>query len=81
MRIKHFFAFNIIIILSVLSGSAGASLRVLDGEHTVIYDIVNPRGVAFIPDYSNESFKQKVVNLDEFSKTRDSNVQNTPHGF
>jgi hypothetical protein len=41
---------------------------VLEGEHTVTYDIVNPRGVAFIPSYSNESFEQKVVNLDEFSK-------------
>jgi hypothetical protein len=52
----------------LLSVSAGASLKVLEGEHTVVYDIVNPRGVAFIPDYSNESFVQKVVNLDEFSK-------------
>lgn len=34
----------------------------------MVYDIVNPRGVAFIPDYSNESFEQKVENLDEFSK-------------
>lgn len=40
----------------------------LEGEHTVIYDIVNPRGVAFIPDYSNESFEQKVISQDEFSK-------------
>jgi hypothetical protein len=45
-----------------------AELRVLEGEHTVIYDVVNPRGVAFIPDYANESFEQKVTNLDEFSK-------------
>ncbi|HEY6011998.1 MAG TPA: transglutaminase domain-containing protein [Nitrospirota bacterium] len=47
---------------------ACAGLKVLEGEHTVIYDIVNPRGVAFIPDYSNESFEQKVINQDEFSK-------------
>jgi Transglutaminase-like superfamily/Carboxypeptidase regulatory-like domain len=47
---------------------AFAGLKVLEGEHTVIYDIVNPRGVAFIPDYKNESFEQKVTNLDEFSK-------------
>ena len=67
MRIKLLFFF-IIVFLPILSGSAGASLRVLDGEHTVVYDIVNPRGVAFIPDYSNESFTQKVINLDEFSK-------------
>jgi len=60
------------VILSLLflvcSGNAYAGLIALEGEHTVIYDIVNPRGVAFIPDYSNESFEQKVVNLDEFSK-------------
>jgi len=47
---------------------AEAVLKVLEGEHSVVYDIVNPRGVAFIPDYSNESFEQKVENLDEFSK-------------
>ena len=64
------------IVLSVLilglfiidPSGAFAGLKVLEGEHTVIYDIVNPRGVAFIPDYSNESFEQKVTNLDEFSK-------------
>ena len=43
-------------------------LKVLEGEHTVVYDIVNPRGVAFIPDYANESFEQKVLSQDEFSK-------------
>lgn len=48
--------------------NAAASLKILEGEHTVIYDIVNPRGVAFIPDYSNESFEQKVISRDEFSK-------------
>jgi len=47
---------------------AYAGLNVLEGEHTVTYDIVNPRGVAFIPDYANESFSQTVVTLDEFSK-------------
>jgi hypothetical protein len=45
-----------------------AGLKILEGEHTVVYDIVNPRGVAFIPDYSNESFTQKVIGQDEFSK-------------
>ena len=45
-----------------------AGLKILEGEHTVVYDIVNPRGVAFIPDYSNESFEQKVISQDEFSK-------------
>ena len=55
-------------MMTVYAGWAHAGLIVLEGEHTVIYDIVNPRGVAFIPNYSNESFEQKVVNLDEFSK-------------
>ncbi|HYA86594.1 MAG TPA: transglutaminase-like domain-containing protein, partial [Nitrospirota bacterium] len=55
------------LLLSHPSGAV-ADLKVLEGEHTVIYDVVNPRGVAFIPDYSNESFEQKVTNLDEFSK-------------
>ena len=55
-------------LLLVCSQNAFAGLKVLEGEHTVVYDIVNPRGVAFIPDYSNESFEQKVVSLDEFSK-------------
>jgi hypothetical protein len=45
-----------------------AELKILEGEHTVVYDIVNPRGVAFIPDYSNESFEQKIIGQDEFSK-------------
>ncbi len=53
-------------MLIPLRSSAG--LRVLEGEHTVVYDIVNPRGVAFIPDYADEAFEQKVVEQDEFSK-------------
>ncbi len=55
-------------ILQVCAQKTFAGLKVLEGEHTVVYDIVNPRGVAFIPDYSNESFDQKVASLDEFSK-------------
>jgi len=66
----HTLVLLIISSLWVLSApqNAFAGLKVLEGEHTVVYDIVNPRGVAFIPDYSNESFTQKVVALDEFSK-------------
>ena len=55
--------------LAVSLGSiANAGLKVLEGTHTVIYDIVNPRGVAFIPDYANESFEQKVISQDKYSK-------------
>src|SRR5512146_1457553 len=58
----------ILILLLSCSRGAEASLKILEGQHTVIYDIVNPRGVAFIPDYSNESFEQKIISQDEFSK-------------
>ena len=66
--VKYFYTLLFVIIL--LSGAriADAGLKVLEGEHTVVYDIVNPRGVAFIPDYANESFTQKVISQDEFSK-------------
>jgi hypothetical protein len=63
-----FFALILSVFLFCCAQNAFAGLKVLEGEHTVVYDIVNPRGVAFIPDYSNESFSQKVENLDEFSK-------------
>ncbi len=70
MGIKQPSVFVLIVcsFLFALAGSPDAGLRVLDGDHTVTYDIVNPRGVAFIPEYSDESFTQTVVNLDEFSK-------------
>lgn len=60
--------FLIVIGFFLTAVDAGANLKILDGEHTVVYDIVNPRGVAFIPDYSNESFEQKILSQDEFSK-------------
>ncbi len=65
---NHLISFILIFFLLLCSPSAFAGLKVLEGEHTVIYDIVNPCGVAFIPDYSNESFEQKVIGQDEFSK-------------
>jgi hypothetical protein len=64
---KYYFLLIVLFILIAPPGSR-AGLTVLEGEHTVIYDIVNPRGVAFIPDYTNESFVQKVLSQDEFSK-------------
>jgi hypothetical protein len=67
MLTNHFYALIFLFVLAP-AVNAEAGLKVLEGEHTVIYDIVNPRGVAFIPDYSNESFEQKVISQDEFSK-------------
>lgn len=63
-----FYSLVLAIIAVLTSQNAFAGLKILEGEHTVIYDIVNPRGVAFIPNYSNESFEQTVTNLDEYSK-------------
>ena len=47
---------------------ASAATKILTGRHTVIYDIVNPIGVEFLPNYSNNSYSQKVIQEDEFSK-------------
>jgi len=68
MPIRTIHVIILIILLVAAAGDAVAGLKILEGEHTVIYDIVNPRGVAFIPDYSNEAFTQKVIAQDEFSK-------------
>ncbi len=68
MKKPHYLIILVLFSSLVNPGSVSADLKILEGEHTVVYDIVNPRGVAFIPEYSNESFEQKVVNLDEFSK-------------
>jgi hypothetical protein len=45
-----------------------AATKILTGKHTVVYDIVNPIGVEFLPNYSNNSYSQKVLQSDEFSK-------------
>jgi hypothetical protein len=42
--------------------------KVLTGKHAIVYDIVNPTGVEFLPDYSNNSYRQKVLQQDEFSR-------------
>ena len=65
---KQYYPLLIVLLVLLSVASSHAGLKVLEGEHTVTYDIVNPRGVAFIPDYSNESFTQKVLSQDEFSK-------------
>ena len=45
-----------------------SATKVLAGKHTIVYDIVNPTGVEFLPNYSNSSYRQKVLEEDEFSK-------------
>jgi len=34
---------------------AFAATKILAGKHTIIYDIVNPLGVEFLPDYGDSS--------------------------
>ncbi len=54
---------------SLLGGTdATPASKVLTGKHAILYDIVNPTGVEFLPDYSNNSFSQKIIQQDEFSK-------------
>jgi len=45
-----------------------AASKVLAGKHAIVYDIVNPQGVEFLPHYRNSSYSQKVLQEDEFSK-------------
>jgi transglutaminase-like putative cysteine protease len=45
-----------------------SATKVLTGKHAIVYDIVNPTGVEFLPNYSNSSYSQKVLQEDEFSK-------------
>jgi len=45
-----------------------AATKVLSGKHAIVYDIVNPTGVEFLPNYTNNSYSQKVLQEDEFSK-------------
>ncbi len=42
--------------------------KVLTGGHVVVYDIVNPLGVEYLPNYSNNSYRQEILMEDEFSK-------------
>jgi len=53
---------------SLGSGAALADTKILSGKHTIVYDIVNPLGVEFLPNYANNSYSQKVLQQDEFSK-------------
>lgn len=60
--------FSLSLGVAAWSGSGWADTRVLSGKHTVVYDIVNPLGVEFLPEYANSSYSQKVIQEDEFSK-------------
>jgi len=46
----------------------GAETVLLSGSHTVTYDIINPRGLKNLPEYSNQSYSQKIISGDRVSK-------------
>ena len=65
------FAFFILVVSAIIMishCSIEAKTKVLKGKHLVIYDIVNPLGVEYLPNYSNNSYQQKILTEDEFSK-------------
>ncbi|UCD84383.1 MAG: transglutaminase domain-containing protein [Deltaproteobacteria bacterium] len=47
---------------------AEAATKLLRGVHSITYDIINPKGLCSIPNYSNDGFEQKVIAEDSFSK-------------
>jgi hypothetical protein len=65
-RIGGFLA-GAILLCGWISPALSAT-KVLTGKHSMVYDIVNPTGVEFLPNYSNNSYSQKVLQEDEFSK-------------
>ncbi len=47
---------------------AEAATKLLQGVHSITYDIINPKGLCSIPNYSNNGFEQKIIAEDNFSK-------------
>ncbi len=47
---------------------AEAATKLLQGLHSITYEIINPKGLCSIPNYSNDGFEQKVIAEDSFSK-------------
>jgi len=71
MQIRHFrivLAAGVAVLLHGWPHPACAASKVLAGKHAIVYDIVNPQGVEFLPHYRNSSYSQKVLQEDEFSK-------------
>lgn len=62
---------TLLIILIVLFwaglSSSGADTVLLQGAHSITYDIINPRGLKKIPEYTNQSFSQTIVEHDGIS--------------
>jgi len=58
-------------LVSLMAGAANAGTRVMSGTHKVILDIVaadwEKHPVENIPNYSNKTYRQQVLQKDEFS--------------
>lgn len=68
LRVRWFLLFWAALGLGFWNGPTSAGTKVLSGKHAIVYDIVNPLGVEFLPNYANNSYSQKVLQEDEFSK-------------
>ncbi|MCX5859332.1 MAG: carboxypeptidase regulatory-like domain-containing protein [Proteobacteria bacterium] len=65
---KRWMAIFFILIFTGLVARAGAETILLSGSHTVTYDIINPRGLKNLPEYSNQNYSQKIISGDRVSK-------------
>ncbi len=64
-------------VLSV-PAPARAQTKFISGNDTIYYDIINPKGVCSIPDYTDNGFSQKTVASNAYSRTVKVSVSLTP---
>jgi len=50
-----------LIVFLLISHLVSADTSVISGKHRLVLDIINPTGIAHIPDYKNSGFSQKVL--------------------
>ena len=64
---KTSFALGIIFFGVVWAATAGGNTVLLEGSHSISYDIINPKGLKKIPEYRNQSFSQRIIESDQVS--------------
>ncbi|MGC9027248.1 MAG: transglutaminase domain-containing protein [bacterium] len=62
----------------LFSGLSYAQTKFIKGTDTLIYDIINPKGVCSIPAYTDNGFAQKVISENSYSKTVEVRISLTP---
>ncbi|MDD5224040.1 MAG: carboxypeptidase regulatory-like domain-containing protein [bacterium] len=65
---KKWMALFFILVFAGSVARSGAETILLSGSHTVTYDIINPRGLKNLPEYSNQNYSQKIISGDRVSK-------------